>query len=206
MTTSTAIGVFGGSFDPVHVGHLWIAETALERLPVDHVRWIPASTSPLKQSGPVASNWQRLSMLRLALSGQSGHLIDTHELEREGISYTVDTLDHLQRRFPERQLLLIIGADSLASFAQWKEPARLLERCTLATVRRGGGPAPNYDVLKEFAAPEKIHQCRDAEITMSQIEISSSEVRQRVSETRSIRFRVPHAVEMFIGNENLYVD
>ncbi len=206
MNNPAAIGVFGGSFDPVHLGHLWIAEAALEHLPVDHVRWIPAATSPLKQSGPMASDGQRWAMLRLVLSGQSGHMIDTHELDRDGISYTVDTLEYLGQSFPDQRLFLIVGADSLASFAQWKEPQRLLQQCTLAVVRRGGMPPPNYDILNEFASPEKVKECRDAEITMPQIEISSSDLRQRVSDARSIRFHVPHAVAAYIDNQKLYRD
>lgn len=206
MTGQPAVGIFGGSFDPLHFGHLWTAEAALEQLPIDHVRWMPAATSPLKLSGPIASNSQRLAMLQLALSGQSGHFVDTHELDRAGISYTVDTLEYLQEKFPGRRLLVIVGADSLASFSQWKEPARLLRQCTLAVVRRGGGPPPNYDVLNEFAMAEKVHECRAAEITMPQIEISSSDLRCRVNDGRSIRFRVPHAVAAFIENEHLYRD
>lgn len=160
MTSRSGVGVFGGSFDPVHLGHLWIAEAALEHLPVDHVRWVPAATSPLKPAGPVASNSQRLSMLRLALAGQSGHVIDTLELDRDGISYTVDTLEDLRAAFPGRPLFLIIGADSLASFAQWEAPERLLQQCVLAVVRRGGVPSPDYSILNGFASAERVDQCR----------------------------------------------
>lgn len=206
MTKQRAVGVFGGSFDPVHLGHLWTAEAALEQLPIEHVRWMPAATSPLKQFGPVASNSQRLTMLRLALSGQASHLVDTHELDRGGISYTVDTLEYLSERFPGRRLLVIVGADSLASFSLWKEPVRLLQQCTLAVVRRGGGPPPNYDVLNEFADAAKVRECRAAEIIMPQIEISSSGLRCRVNDGHSIRFRVPHPVAAFIEHEHLYRD
>ncbi|TWU19151.1 nicotinate-nucleotide adenylyltransferase [Allorhodopirellula heiligendammensis] len=204
MTSRSGVGVFGGSFDPVHLGHLWIAEAALEHLPVDHVRWVPAATSPLKPAGPVASNSQRLSMLRLALAGQSGHVIDTLELDRDGISYTVDTLEDLRAAFPSRPLFLIIGADSLASFAQWEAPERLLQQCVLAVVRRGGVPSPDYSILNRFASAERVDQCRSAEIMMPQIEISSSDLRQRISQARSIRFRVPHPVTAFLDHTGLY--
>lgn len=204
MNDPAAIGVFGGSFDPVHLGHLWVAQAALEQLPIEHVRWFPAATSPLKPAGTVASDGQRLTMLRLALSGQPGHLIDTHELDRDGISYTIDTMEYLRETFPHRRLFLIIGADSLTSFARWKDPEALLRGCTLAVVRRGGQIPPVYDILKEFAAPEKMQECRDAEIVMPQIEISSSDLRQRVGDGRSVRFRVPHAVAAFIENQKLY--
>ncbi|TWT65274.1 nicotinate-nucleotide adenylyltransferase [Allorhodopirellula solitaria] len=203
-TMSQALGIFGGSFDPIHLGHLWIAEAAYEQLPIDQVRWVPAATSPLKPFGPVASNSQRLTMLRLAVSGQSGHRIETYELDRDGVSYTVDTLAYLRDQFPDHTLFFIIGADSLASFAQWKDPDRLLQMCTLAVVRRGGMPPPSYDILQDFASPEKVQACREAEIVMPQIEISSRELRRRVARSQSIRFHVPHSVEAFIRNENLY--
>ncbi|MBB3208393.1 nicotinate-nucleotide adenylyltransferase [Rhodopirellula rubra] len=201
---SNAIGIYGGSFDPVHLGHLWIAESALEQLPIEEVRWIPAATSPLKESGAVASDSQRLRMLRLALSGQTGHVIDTRELDRDGISFTVDTLEQLSKQFAEQRLFLIIGADSLASFDRWKTPARILELCTLAVVARGGMAPPDYRILDGFASEEKVRQCADAEIAMPVIEISSRDMRDRVKRSRSIRFRVPHAVAAYIRQESLY--
>jgi len=201
-----AIGIFGGSFDPVHIGHLWMAQAGLERLPIDHVRWIPAATSPLKKNGPVASNSQRLTMLQLALSGVPGHVIDTRELERDGISFTVDTLAELHHEFPEHSLYLIIGADSLFLFDEWKDPERILQMATLSVIARGGLPPPDYDVLNEFASKERVTQCLDAEIAMSQIEISSSDLRERVKRFESLRFQVPAAVDAFIRNEGLYTE
>ncbi|MFG0287542.1 MAG: nicotinate-nucleotide adenylyltransferase [Rhodopirellula sp. JB044] len=199
-----AVAIYGGSFDPVHIGHLWIAEYALEQLPVDEVRWVPAATSPLKESGTVATDDQRIDMLRLVLSGQNGHVIDTREIDRSGVSFTVDTLEQLSSEHPNRRLFLVIGGDSLASFDRWKQPRRILELCTLAVVARGGMPSPDYTVLNDFAPAQKVSECRDAEIDMPQIEISSRDLRDRVLHSRSIRFRVPHAVEAFIQHEGLY--
>lgn len=201
---TTAVGIFGGSFDPVHLGHLWMAETALEQLPISEVQWIPTATSPLKQDGPLASDSQRLTMLRLALSGRNGHEIDTRELDREGVSYTVETLGELHREHPQRRIYLIIGADSLLSFDRWKAPEQILGLCTLAVVARGGMPPPDYRILRQFASPETIQQCCHAEIQMPVIEISSSDLRERVQQSRSIRFRVPHPVEAHIRHEQLY--
>ena len=181
-----------------------MGEAALEQLPVDHIRWFPAAQSPLKPNGPVASNSQRLQMLQLALSSQSGHKIDTWELDREGTSYTVDTLTHLQSLHPNSPLYLIIGADSLASFDRWKDPQRILETCTLAVIARGGHDQPNYEILNEFATPETIDRCRAAQIKMPQIEISSSDLRDRIANEKSIRFQTPHSVEALIRNQSLY--
>lgn len=198
------IGIMGGSFDPIHLGHLWMAEAAREQLPIEHVRWFPAATSPLKPNGPVATNAQRWQMLRLALSGQSGHEIDPWELERDTVSYTFDTLEYLRAAFPGRALYLIIGGDSLASFDRWKHPARILERCTLCVVGRGGHAVLDYDVLKPFATAEKISQCRNYEIQMPLIEVSSRQIRSKLRTGRSVRFQVPHPVETLIRQNSLY--
>ncbi|WP_404310739.1 nicotinate (nicotinamide) nucleotide adenylyltransferase [Neorhodopirellula lusitana] len=200
----SGIGVFGGSFDPIHVGHLWMAEAALDQLPINHVRWIPAATSPLKPNGPLGDNSQRLQMLRLALAGQSGHEIDTWELDQNGVSYTVDTLEHLHAKHPDSPLFLIIGADSLDSFDRWKSPTKILDLCTLAVIARGGHAPPDYSILNDFASEVMIEQCRAAEIKMPQIEVSSSDLRKRIASKRSIRFQTPHPVEVFIRSESLY--
>ena len=202
--SKSGIAFFGGSFDPVHVGHLWMAESALEQLPVDHVRWFPAATSPLKPQGPVATNDQRLAMLRLALDGAEGHQIDTWELDRDVVSYTVDTLRHLSRAFPDRPLYLVIGADSLASFAAWKDPEEILQRCTPAVIVRGGHAPPDFSVLAPFADADRIAVIRRSVVEMPQIEVSSSDLRQRVSDGKSIRFFTPPEVAHWIACQKLY--
>ena len=198
------IGVFGGSFDPVHVGHLWIAEAALEWLGLDEVRWIPAATSPLKPAGPVATDQQRLEMLKLAVSGAEKHVVDDREIVRGEISYTVDTLAEIHAEFPEAELLLIIGSDSLASFRQWHQPERLLEMALPAVVQRGGEAEIDFSVLQGLASTERLDAAGELVIKMPVIEISSSEIRARIGEGRSVRFRIPRPVEALIEAVNLY--
>ncbi|MEM6364838.1 MAG: nicotinate (nicotinamide) nucleotide adenylyltransferase [Planctomycetota bacterium] len=204
MTNVPATAIFGGSFDPVHLGHLWIAETALEALPVDQIRWMPAATSPLKPEGPVVKDRSRLQMLQLAIGGLDGHVVDDWELKQGDVSYTVETLRHLRDEVPERDLFLIIGADSLASWGQWHEPAEILSLAMPAVVARGGDPPPDYRVLQPFASSDVIDTIRGHEIMMPQIEISSREIRSRIAANRSIRFRVPHPVAALIEAQNLY--
>ena len=198
------IGVFGGSFDPIHLGHLWIAEAAKETLALTEFRWIPAAHSPLKAGGPTASGSQRMTMLQLALAGLEDTVVDDRELRRGDVSYTVDTLTDLRREFPQAELVLIIGSDSLATMQQWHQPAKLLEMATLAVVRRGGEPEPDFSVLQGMVDPERIDWFQRCVIPMPLIEISSSELRERIAQGRSIRFRTPRAVEAFIRAEELY--
>ena len=199
------IGVFGGSFDPVHLGHLWIAEAAMEALGLTQLRWVPAAQSPLKPNGPIASESQRVTMLQLALAGLDGHQIDERELRRGEVSYTLDTIRELRRELSDVEWLMIIGSDSLASIGQWYQPESLRRMVIPAVVRRGGEPEPDFSVLRGLATEERIEIFRRNVIPMPLIEISSSELRLRVAQARSIRFRTPRAVEAFIEAERLYL-
>jgi nicotinate-nucleotide adenylyltransferase len=198
------IGIFGGSFDPVHVGHLWIAETALERLELDELRWIPVATSPLKQHGPVAGDEDRLQMVRLAVSGCEQHVVDDREIVRGELSYTVDTLAQIVDENPTAELFLIVGSDSLVSFRHWRQPEKILGLATLAVVQRGGEPAIDFSVLDGLTSREGIKEIQSSVLKMPVIELSSTELRNRVAVGRSIRFRVPRAVEALIDAQNLY--
>lgn len=198
------IGVFGGSFDPVHIGHLWIAEAALETLELSEIRWIPAARSPLKPHGPVASDEDRLQMLRLAVSGCEKHIVDDREILRGDVSYTVDTIAELQREIPAAELLLIIGSDSLAAMQQWHQPERLLQMTIPAVVQRGGEAPIDFSVLDGIVDLQRIERIRDHVISMPVIEISSRELRHRLTHEKSIRFRTPRAVEAMILAQGIY--
>jgi nicotinate-nucleotide adenylyltransferase len=198
------IGIFGGSFDPVHIGHLWIAQAAIETLRLDQVRWIPAANSPLKPNGPIASDQDRLQMVRLAVSGCEDHVVDDREIKRGDVSYTVDTLEELAGEHPQAELFLIIGSDSLESFPRWYRPDRLLELATPAVVQRGGADQIDFSALAGLADETKLDQISKQVIRMPVIELSSTELRQRVAAGRSIRFKVPRAVEALIEANELY--
>lgn len=198
------IGIFGGSFDPVHLGHLWIAESALESLALDQIRWIPVATSPLKQHGPTAADEDRLQMVRLAVSGCQQHMVDDREIRRGDVSYTVDTIAELAEEHAGADIYFVIGSDSLADIRKWHQPQRLLELAIPAVVQRGGEGEIDFSVLDGLAAPERIELIRNSIIRMPLIEISSSDIRSRVAGGRSIRFRVPRAVEALIDAQRLY--
>lgn len=182
------LGVFGGTFDPVHVGHLAIAHAALESLPLDRVLFVIAKRSPLKERGPVASEADRLRMLELAVAGEPRFAVSRAELDREGPSYTVDTLERLSGA---DDLFLILGGDAIADFPRWKDPARIGELATLAVAERPGAPAYlGAAPIVTFDAPR--------------LDISSRELRARASRGRSLRYLVPEPAWNHIEARGLY--
>ena len=201
---SRRVGWFGGSFDPVHIGHLWIAEAAREQLHLDEVRFVPAATNPLKPGGPQADDASRLEMLRLATSGNDAFIVDDRELRRGEVSYTVETLRQWRSEFPKAKTFLLIGGDSLADFERWSEPGEILRLATLAVVRRGGIRELDYSFIESIADASVAEEIRHCEIQMPMIELSSTEIRQRVRDGQSIRYRVPAAVAAMIQNSQPY--
>ncbi len=198
------LGIYGGSFNPVHIGHLLVAECCREQAALEQVWFVPLSVPAHKQTDAIAPAQHRVEMLRLATGGHEAFHVSTIEIERGGVSYTVDTLDQLRREDPTRELYLILGADALADLPAWRDPARICELAKLLVVRRGGLPMPNFEVLAPFASSTRIEQASADQIEMPAIELSSRELRQRVNEGHSIRFRVPRAVEKYIETQGLY--
>lgn len=204
MADPMRIGILGGSFDPPHIGHLWIAEAVRETLKLDEIRWIPAAVSPLKPDGPIASNEQRKQMVALAVSGCSEYLVDDRELKRGDVSYTVDTLDELKTEFPTAELFLIMGSDSLASIRKWHQPEKLMKLATLVVLQRGADADIDLKVLSGLASDLQIQKIQESQVSMPLIELSSSEIRERLRDGRSIRFRTSRSVEAYIKAQKLY--
>ena len=182
------IGVFGGSFDPVHVGHLAIALAALESVPLDRVLFTPARRSPLKDRDPVANVADRVAMLEAAIANEPRFALSRVELERDGVSYTVDTLEALRA---EGELFLILGSDALADLARWRKPDRIRELATILVASRPGAPEPDpMHHAQAFDAPR--------------LDISSRELRTRAARGMSLRYLVPDAVWEHIKKRGLY--
>jgi len=208
------IGLYGGSFDPVHMGHLQIAEIACDQLRLDRIVFLPAAQSPLKQEIVHEDPKLRIEMVRLAIGGNPRFFVDDREISRGGISYTVDTLQEITlqpvdksdvtNQGQKNEWFLIIGADSLADFPRWKSPELILKLATLAVVARGGQPALDWSVLNNFLDPNALARIKGNEIRMPQIEISSRDIRARVASGKSIRYLVHPAVGAFIEAKNLY--
>ena len=184
----TKIGVFGGTFDPVHVGHLAIAQAALDTAGLDRVVFVPAVRSPLKDREPAARAADRLAMLQAATKGEPHFAVSTIELDRDGPSYTVDTLEALRG---EGQLFLIVGSDALAELARWRSPDRIRQLATILVARRPGAPEPDAAFgARAFDAP-----CLD---------IASRELRERAKRGLSLRYLVPDDVWRHIELRGLY--
>ncbi|HEX8943819.1 MAG TPA: nicotinate-nucleotide adenylyltransferase [Gemmatimonadaceae bacterium] len=187
------IGLLGGSFDPPHNGHLLAAGDALEALGLDRLVFIPASVQPFKTRQEAASPEHRLAMVRLLVDDDPRFEASSMEIDRGGLSYTVDTLSAFAAELPSAELFWLVGADVVRSFAQWREPQRITELATVVVLQRTD-EAP--DLASIPGTPRRLATRR--------IDISSTEVRRRVKEGRSIRGFVPDAVAEYIAAERLY--
>ncbi len=194
------IGVFGGAFDPVHYGHLILAEQSREQARLDQVWFVPAARHPFKVGTTAAPFDRRAEMLRLGTAGQSAFRVDEIEKDRPGLSYTADTLDELKRRHPDDELFLLVGSDTLAELPTWHAPERIVRAATLVVMRRPGHPVVPAAEL-ETAIGEAV-RLQMADVPL--IDLSSRDIRGRVAAGRSIRYMLPRAVEVYIAEKGLY--
>jgi nicotinate-nucleotide adenylyltransferase len=189
------IGVFGGTFDPPHIGHLLVANDAREALELDRLIFVPVGAQPFKvDTPPVASGQDRLEMVRLAVADDANYVVDDAEINRKGLSFTVDTLEHLSERNPAARLFLLMGEDVLAGFEKWRSPARIRELATLVAVSRGG-------LAESVADPATSAILR---VSTRRVDVSSTEIRERRRAGKSIKGFVPESVERFIDVRGLY--
>ncbi len=196
------IGVLGGTFDPPHVGHLWLATLAADELGLERVLFMPAAQPPHKRGQPMTAADDRLEMTRRAIEHDPLFELCTVEMERPGPSYTVDSLVELQARYgPDATLVLVMAADSLVQIDTWREPDRILALAEWAVGPRPGTRMPESAALAErfgVAAP-RVHP-----LDGPGLDVSASEIRRRVASGRAIRYLVPPAVEELIEDRRLY--
>ena len=187
------LGIFGGSFDPPHLGHLLPVIDAAEVLGLDAVKFVPAAVQPLKAGRATASPADRLAMTELLVARIPGFTADATEIERPGLSFTVDTLAAISAAEPDAELVLLLGADAFALFDQWREPERILKLARVAVMARSGESVP----AAYMKAGVEVLQTR-------RVDISSTELRARVAAGRTIRGFVPDAVADYIAERRLY--
>ena len=192
------LGVFGGTFDPPHVGHLLAAVDAVEALALDRLLLVPAAQQPLKVRAESAAPEHRLAMARLLAGDDPRFDVDPIEMDRAGLSYTVDTLGELARRLPDAELFFVVGADALETFPRWREPRRVLELARLAVLRRASDTMELPALMREVPGREPIV------LASRRVDVSSTEVRARVRAGLSIRGFVPDAVAAYVAETRLY--
>ena len=195
------IGIMGGTFDPIHMGHLITAEMVRSAADLDEVLFIPAAHPPHKDGTQAASAQDRLVMTEYAVRENPKFSVSDIELRREGPSYTVDTIAELRAQFDGAELFFITGADAMNDLYRWHEPTRLLRSCQFIVATRQGVPLDEVLIAEKFTAEERSH----IQVMLTpHLEISSTVIRSRVREGLSIRYLVPRAVEEYIEKRGLY--
>jgi len=195
------IGILGGTFDPIHVGHLVVAEEARVKLGLSEVLFLPAGQPWLKVDRTVTPAIHRVDMVRLAITGNPYFELCTLEVKRDGPSYSIDTITALRSQLGAQSFFFILGNDSLAGFHLWKEPAKLVQMCRLVVVPRLGLSLTDLNSL-ETRIPALVHNVTQLDAPI--MEVSSSEIRQRVAQGLSIRYLVPDKVGEYIVEQKLY--
>lgn len=196
------IGILGGTFDPPHLGHLWLATLAADVIGLDRVLFMPAAQPPHKRDEVLTHPTDRLLMTRLAIAAEASFELTPIEMERDGPSYTIDSVDELERTYgTDAQLYLLMASDSLNAIDTWREPDALLERIEWVVGPRPGSRMPDRSALEErFGAnASRIHLLEGPSL-----DVSSSEIRRRVAAGHAIRYLVPRGVEELIRQRGLY--
>ena len=194
------LGIYGGTFDPIHLGHLILAETCREACGLDRV-WFVVAGEPPHKPGKRTSLADRLEMARIAVAGHPAFEVSEVEARRPGPHYSFETLEAIRSERPDDELFFLIGADSLVDLPHWREPSRICAMATLVVANRPGVPLPDRDALTAALGPDARPI---VDVTIPPIGIASHELRRLVSEGRSIRYRVPRGVEIYIGEHGLY--
>lgn len=194
------IGLFGGTFDPIHLGHLIVAVEVRYALDLDLILFVPAGQPPHKPDQPISSDIDRVNMLELAIAGLPGFDVSTVDLDRPGPSYTADTLEHVALEYPDDRRFFIMGADSLRDLADWHAPERIVRAAELAVAAR---PGVDLDLREiELRIPDLAGRVHMVETPL--IGISATDIRRRVAGGEPITFQVPRDVEAYIHEHRLY--
>lgn len=191
------VGLYGGTFDPIHMGHLLLAEWARDKFNLTKVIFVPTLIPPHKQHHNITSAHQRFEMVRLAIQGNPHFEVSNIEIKRKDVSYSIETIVKFRRRYQlsKKQLYFLIGADSLIEFSSWRTPRQILKNCQVAVYRRS-----NFDVSK--AEAEYLNNVIIIDNPL--IDISSSDIRERILKGKSIKYMVSPSVEEFISKSAIY--
>lgn len=195
MTQKRRIGILGGTFDPIHLGHLVLAEQAKERLKLDQVIFIPSASPPHKTNRKLSSAKDRFQMTRLALEENPSFSISDIELKRGGLSYTVDTLRELKKLYPNSEIYFLTGSDVLNEIQTWKDPEHIYKLVNVVIAKR-----PSFDSFD----PQNHFAKKSIIVPITGVDISSTQIRKRIEKGQSIKYLVPAKVEEYIRRKKLY--
>jgi nicotinate-nucleotide adenylyltransferase len=199
------IALFGGTFDPIHLGHTQVADVAAKRIDAQRVVFVPAKRSPLKGFSPAAGDSDRLRMISLAIQENERFAVSDCELRRAAPSYTLDTVRQFQDDFgPETDVYWLLGADSVDDLAYWHRVDELIDACHLAVMHRGGYDAPTFDKYLPVWGSERIRKLREDVVETPSIDISSTQVRERLAAGEDVRDMVHPDVAAYIRKQGLY--
>ena len=204
----TRYGIYGGAFDPIHLGHLLLAENCLRQAKLDRVFFVPTGVSP-HRSGKEdyqASAEDRLNMIESAIVGCEEFLVSRYEIDRHEASYTVETLQYFHRSFVlvEPQLFLLMGADMFNDLPNWHEAEEICKLALPLVVMRPEFPPPYFAALGGIVSASRLEEIRHSAVTMPQIGISSTQIRSKIAAGENVRFQVPRSVEAYIDSRKLY--
>lgn len=194
------LGIFGGSFDPVHNGHLALVRACQQQAGLDEVWFMPTAIQPLKQKGPHATDAQRLEMLALVTYAEPNWRVSKLEIDRGGVSYTIETLRQLNEELPDAVLFFLMGADAVHDAPTWREPRKIFVLATPLVVRRPGESDPDLAALRNICAANKQPRL----IEMPPVDASSSEIRRRIAAGKPINDLVPASIAEYIERHRLY--
>ena len=198
------VGIMGGTFDPIHVGHLILGEAAWRQFGLDQVWYMPAGNPPHKQNrAGRASDGQRVEMVRLAIQSNPHFVLSLQEMNADGYSYTYRTLERLREQYPDTDLYFIMGADSLEDFDSWREPSRIVQNCQVVVATRNQMDQTAFDELLEKRRAQFRHDFR--KLDTPNLDVSSRHLREMIRSRESIRYYVPDNVLQYIIQEKLYL-
>ena len=204
------LGLLGGSFDPVHNGHLIVARSIAERFDLDAIVFLPSATPPHKERAAQADAQHRAAMVKLAIQGEPGFEFHSFDLDREGPSYTIETLEYFAKfsagndQRVATDLFWIIGADWISDIVSWHRAGDLIDACQIVTASRAGCVAPDWNLLQRQFGDDRVEKIRAGVVETPVIEISSTTVRDRIRNRQSIRYLVPESVRQYIAEQGLY--
>jgi nicotinate-nucleotide adenylyltransferase len=203
-------GIFGGAFDPIHLGHLLLAESCLRQLDLDRIVFVPTGISPHRSGKGTyhASGEDRFNMIESAIIGCEEFMVSRCEIDRQEPSYTVETLRYFKKTFTlvEPELFLLMGADMFNDLPNWRNADEICRLAMPLVAYRPNSPLPYFEALNSFLSQECLEKIRNNIIQMPQIELSSTYIRNRIAEGKSVRFQVPRNVEAYIKSHRLYND